>query len=68
MEIIRVGKIDYKTKRLTCNKCKTIFEVEKSDCSVTSDTAAFYDGMKHYNVNCPICKKNIDFDMDDWMK
>ena len=48
------------TKRLTCNKCGSIFEFEKSECDVTSQRGVMHDGLGSYNIKCPVCS-NIQY-------
>ena len=42
------------TKRLTCDKCGSIFEFEKSECDVTSQRGVM-NGFGSYNIKCPVC-------------
>ena len=48
------------TKRLTCDKCGSIFEFEKSECNVTDQMGVMHDGLGSYNIKCPVCS-NIQY-------
>jgi len=61
MNIIKIGNISHDVMRITCG-CGTIFEFEKKECNTTSQLGVMHDGMGAYNINCPVCGVNIDFD------
>ena len=48
------------TKRLTCDKCGSIFEFEKSECDVTGQMGVMHDGLGSYNIKCAGCS-NIQY-------
>ena len=48
------------TKRLTCDKCGSIFEFEKSECDVTGQRGVM-SYLGSYNIKCPICKNRQYF-------
>lgn len=48
-------------KRLTCDKCGSIFEFEKSECNVTDQIGVMHDGLGSYNIKCPICRNRQYF-------
>ena len=48
------------TKRLTCDKCGSIFEFDKSECDVTGQMGVMHDGLGSYNIKCPVCS-NIQY-------
>ena len=47
-------------KRLTCDKCGSIFEFEKSECDVTSQRGVM-NGFGSYNIKCPVCRNRQYF-------
>ena len=49
------------TKRLTCDKCGSIFEFEKSECDVTDQMGVMHDGLGSYNIKCPVCSNRQYF-------
>ena len=48
-------------KRLTCDKCGSIFEFEKSECNVTDQICVMHDGLGSYNIKCPVCSNRQYF-------
>lgn len=61
MTIIKHGKISPYIKRLTCSKCKTIFEVDDNEAKYTEQLGQIHDGLKERNVKCPVCGLIIYF-------
>lgn len=62
MKIIKRQKLVAPTKRLTCDKCGSIFEFEKRECDVTDIMGVMHDGLGSYNIKCPVCGKRFYFD------
>lgn len=62
MKIIKRGSVPCDTKQIRCTKCNTLFEVEKRECNVTSQLGVMHDGMGAYNIDCPVCGVNLNFD------
>ena len=60
MNIIERHESITSTKRLTCDKCGSIFEFEKSECDVTGQMGVMHDGLGSYNIKCPVCS-NIQY-------
>ena len=54
MNIIERHQSITPTKRLTCDKCGSIFEFEKSECDVTDHRGIMQDGLGRYNIKCPV--------------
>lgn len=61
MKIIKHGKLKPDIKRITCENCDTIFEVEKSECNCTSQMGVMHDGLGSYNIKCPVCRNRQYF-------
>lgn len=61
MEIIKRGEVRDEVKQIECKRCGTIFRFKKSECKVTPPLGVLHDGLKDYNIDCPICGMNIDF-------
>lgn len=62
MKIIKQGKLKPDIKRITCENCGTIFEVEKNEYAHTSQMGVMHDGLGSYNIKCPICSDAQYFD------
>lgn len=62
MKIIERHEPATVTKRLTCDKCDSVFEFEKSECDVTDQMGVMHDGLGSYNVQCPVCGERSYFD------
>lgn len=62
MKIIKEGVIPNLLRRLTCDKCGTIFEIEKYESAATSQLGIIHDGLPNRHIDCPLCKKTIYFD------
>lgn len=60
MKIIERHEPITPTKRLTCDKCGSIFEFEKSECDVTGQIGVM-DGLDNYNIKCPVCRNRQYF-------
>ena len=56
MKIIKQGELKPAIKRITCENCGTIFEVEKNECNCTQQMGVMHDGLGSYNIKCPTCK------------
>lgn len=62
MKIIERHEPVTPTKRLTCDKCSSVFEFEKIECNVTDQLAVMHDGLGGYNIKCPVCCMKLYFD------
>lgn len=62
MKIVRMGKTEPTTKRITCEYCGCIFEAEREEYNITSQLGVMHDGLQAYNCICPCCKKSTYFD------
>lgn len=62
MKIIEQHEPITPTKRLTCDKCGSVFEFEKSECDVTDQMGVIHDGLGSYSIKCPVCGKRSYFD------
>lgn len=61
MNIIKQGELKPEIKRITCENCGTIFEVEKNECTHTSQMGVMHDGLGSYNIKCPVCRNRQYF-------
>lgn len=61
MKIIKHSKLKPDIKRITCDKCGSIFEFEKSECNVTDQMGVMHDGLGSYNIKCSVCRNRQYF-------
>ena len=61
MKIIKEGKKLVRTKRVTCNDCGCIFEVDEGEYQISTQIEVMHDGLGNYNCECSCCHQTVYF-------